>query len=49
MVCDYLRMRQYAGGAGRVVVVTNDKDFRAAAKRLGAVVAGIEDLDEGRI
>ena len=41
LVCDYLRMRQYGGQKGRVVVVTNDKDFRKDAERLGASAKGI--------
>lgn len=45
LVCDYLRMRQYDGRKGRVIVVTNDKTFRTDAERLGAEIAGIEELN----
>ena len=45
LVCDYLRMRQYDGAKGHVIVVTNDKAFRAEAARLGAEVSGIEEID----
>ena len=41
LVCDYLRMRRYAGASGNVTVVTNDKDFRREAERLGAKTEGI--------
>ncbi len=41
LVCDYLRMRRYAGASGNVTVVTNDKDFRKDAERLGASAKGI--------
>ena len=41
LVCDYLRMRRYAGASGNVTVVTNDKDFRKEAERLGATAKGI--------
>ena len=41
LVCDYLRMRRYAGASGNVTVVTNDKDFRREAERLGASAKGI--------
>ena len=41
LVCDYLRMRRYAGASGNVTVVTNDKDFRKEAERLGAKTEGI--------
>ena len=41
LVCDYLRMRRYAGASGKVTVVTNDKDFRREAERLGAMAKGI--------
>ena len=41
LVCDYLRMRRYAGASGNVTVVTNDKDFRKEAERLNAEVKGI--------
>ena len=41
LVCDYLRMRKYAGANGNVSVVTNDKDFRKEAERLGASAKGI--------
>ena len=41
LVCDYLRMRRYAGASGNVTVVTNDKDFRKEAERLGAAAKGI--------
>ena len=41
LVCDYLRMRRYAGASGKVTVVTNDKDFRKEAERLGATAKGI--------
>ena len=44
LVCDYLRMRQYGGQKGRVVVVTNDKDFRKDAERLGAEVRKVKRL-----
>ena len=44
LVCDYLRMRRYGGQKGRVVVVTNDKDFRRAAERLGAEVRRVKEL-----
>ena len=44
LVCDYLRMRKYAGANGNVTVVTNDKDFRKEAQRLGAVVIGVKRL-----
>jgi len=37
-VCDYLRMRRLTGAAGRVTVVTDDKDFRREAIALGAAV-----------
>ena len=40
-VCDYLRMRRYAGAGGNVTVVTNDKDFRKEAERFGATTKGI--------
>ena len=43
LVCDYLRMRRYAGADGNVTVVTNDKDFRKEAERLGAEVKGIRE------
>ena len=45
LVCDYLRMRQYSGQKGCVIVVTNDKEFRFDAERLGAEVTGIEELN----
>lgn len=45
LVCDYLRMRRYDGAKGHVIVVTNDKAFRAEAARLGAEVSGIEEID----
>ena len=45
LVCDYLRMRQYAGQKGHVIVLTNDKAFRSDAERLGAESAGIEELN----
>lgn len=41
LVCDYLRMRRYSGASGKVTVVTNDKDFRKEAERLGATAKGI--------
>jgi len=41
LVCDYLRMRRYAGAGGNVIVVTNDKDFRKEAERFGATTKGI--------
>ena len=41
LVCDYLRMRRYSGASGNVTVVTNDKDFRKEAERLGATAKGI--------
>lgn len=41
LVCDYLRMRRYTGANGNVTVVTNDKDFRKEAERLGASAKGI--------
>ena len=41
LVCDYLRMRRDAGASGKVTVVTNDKDFRKEAERLGATAKGI--------
>ena len=41
LVCDYLRMRRYAGACGNVTVVTNDKDFRKEAERFGATTKGI--------
>ena len=41
LVCDYLRMRRYAGASGNVTVVTNDNGFRKEAERLGAKVKGI--------
>ena len=44
LVCDYLRMRKYAGANGNVTVVTNDKDFRKEAERLGARVLGVGEL-----
>ena len=44
LVCDYLRMRRYDGRPGRVIVLTNDKPFRSDAERLGAEIAGIEEL-----
>ena len=43
LVCDYLRMRRYAGASGNVTVITNDKDFRKEAERLGATAKGIEE------
>ena len=43
LVCDYLRMRRYSGASGNVTVVTNDKDFRKEAERLGATAKGIEE------
>ena len=45
LVCDYLRMRQYNGSKGHVIVVTNDKEFRSDAQRFGAEVTGIEELN----
>ena len=48
-VCDYLRMRLYSGVKTRIVVVTNDKGFRADAKRLGAEISGVEQLNEKSI
>ena len=44
LVCDYLRMRKYAGANGNVAVATNDKDFRKEAERLGATVLGVGEL-----
>ena len=44
-VCDYLRMRRYDGAKGHVIVVTNDKAFRAEAARLGAETSGIEEIN----
>ena len=44
LVCDYLRMRRYGGQKGRVVVVTNDKDFGKEAERLGAEVRRVKEL-----
>ena len=44
LVCDYLRMRKLAGANGNVAVVTNDKDFRKEAERLGATVVGVGEL-----
>ena len=44
LVCDYLRMRKYAGANGSVTVVTNDKDFRKEAERLGATVLEVKRL-----
>ena len=45
LVCDYLRMRQYDGQKGHVIVVTNDMAFRKEAERLGAEITGIEELN----
>lgn len=45
LVCDYLRMRQYTGQKGHVIVLTNDKAFRSEAARLGAEISGIEELN----
>jgi len=47
LVCDYLRMRRFAGDKWRVIVATNDKAFRAEAERLGAETAGVEELELG--
>ena len=44
-ICDYLRMRRFAGARGKVVVATNDKDFKREAERLGAEVVGSEGLE----
>ena len=44
LVCDYLRMRKYAGANGNVAVVTNDKDFRKEAEHLGATVLEVKRL-----
>ena len=44
LVCDYLRMRKLAGANGNVAVVTNDKDFRKEAERLGATVLEVKGL-----
>lgn len=38
MVCDFLRMLGLAGNRAAVKVATNDKDFGAEARRLGAEV-----------
>ncbi|MGN0853226.1 MAG: hypothetical protein ACI4Q3_07590 [Kiritimatiellia bacterium] len=43
-ICDYLRMRRFAGPRGNVVVATDDRDFKREAERLGAVVVGSEAL-----
>jgi rRNA-processing protein FCF1 len=37
-------MRKYAGANGNVTVVTNDKDFRKEAERLGARVMEVKRL-----
>lgn len=49
LVCDYLRMRRYAGLPGRVCVLTEDKDFRAEAERLGACTVGVADWKNGAV
>lgn len=49
MVCDYLRMRCYAGAPGRVCVMTEDQDFRAEAERLGADTTGVKEWKNGAV
>lgn len=43
-ICDFLRMRRFAGAQEKVAVVTDDKDFKREAARLGAEVRGSECL-----
>ena len=45
MVCDYLRMRRFAGASKSVLVVTEDKDFRKEAQSLGAQVLSVGELE----
>lgn len=49
LVCDYLRMRCFAGAPGRVCVMTEDKDFRAEAARLGADTTGVAEWKNGAV
>ena len=44
LICDYLRMRQFAGTTMDVLLVTNDKDFRKEAEKLGARISGTGEL-----
>lgn len=37
-ICDYLRMRRFTGAQGQVAVVTDDRDFKRVAERLGATI-----------
>lgn len=43
-ICDYLRMRKFAGTHGRVVVITADQNFKREVERLGTEVVGIKTL-----
>ena len=46
-ICDYLRMAKYLGLADRVIVRTNDKDFRKAVVRLGGETGGTRTSADG--
>lgn len=45
-VCDYLRLRRFAGATHNILVATEDKDFRRDVLSLGATVVPVSILLE---
>ena len=44
LITDYVRLQRLVGRAGRVTVVTGDKDFRQQVAQLGATVVAAHDF-----